>query len=88
MANQADHPQFVPPSALTPRAVVVLLWTMLCGWAWVASIGSIAGEVDQYTTDAEMSGNGCAMMITTGCLGSVWILGLLAVFLVVAILRR
>jgi hypothetical protein len=84
-----DEPR-VPTAPPAPRAsfgwwlrlFLVLAWTMACAGLWLAwSAASLSAA-------AAAGDNGAmSLVVTTGCTGSVWLFGMLALAALVAILR-
>jgi hypothetical protein len=63
------------------QLMVVLAWTGLAGGLWLAWTGAVMQD-----TSAE--GTGLAVVLTTGCCGFSWVVGLVPIVLVFAVLRR
>ena len=63
------------------QLMVVLAWTGLAGGLWLAWTGAVMQDMDA-------EGTGLAVVLTTGCCGFSWVVGLVPIVLVFAVLRR
>ena len=63
------------------QLMVVLAWTGLAGGLWLAWCGAVVQDMDA-------EGTGLAVVLTTGCCGFSWVVGLVPIVLVFAVLRR
>ena len=74
----------------TGKVVIAVSWTGLCGWLWLAMVyGMATAKPVPGTTQESMNmALGMAVTLTTGCVGSVWLLGCVVVLVLYALFRR
>lgn len=65
-------------------------WTFALGCVWLLWMVSIVqtSPAPELRTEAETTAQGCAVIMATGCLGSVYLGGLLPLLVLYLILRR
>lgn len=66
------------------------IWTAMCGFVWFFLLMSMAsaGRDPMLSQEQDDAALGMAACLTTGCMGGVWLMGLLAVLTIYAIFRR
>ena len=89
-----DNPYAPPPDPndmlWKAKLAFIGFWTFILGAGMVMVALGIASVPSDPTVDpgVELAATGCALVMTGGCLGSVWIVGLLAIMLLFTALRR
>lgn len=74
----------------TGKVVIAVFWTGICGWLWLTMVYGMASvkPAPGSTQESMNMALGMAVTLTTGCVGSVWLLGCLVVLVIYALLRR
>jgi len=69
---------------------LALIWTITCGFLWLAFIASMANQPPppDATPDVANAAMATAGCLVTGCMGSVWLVGLIVLLVLYAIIRR
>lgn len=81
-----DSPPSPPSSSQGVRVLLLFGWScaILLAWSWW-SLGLFAPVDGKPLTDGAV---GCGMLITSGCCGSTWLFGVVAMSAVYALVRR
>lgn len=78
------------PSSWKIRALIVAAWTALCGLLTVLLLLPVLTVQPDPGVSAETHATalGASMACTTGCMGSVWFVGLVIGLVIYALVRR
>jgi len=88
--NMNDKVESVQTAFWAGKLGLALIWTITCAGFWILFLVAMVNQPPPPNTTPDMANTalGMAGCMATGCVGSVWLVGLIVLLVLYAIIRR